>query len=444
MPPHDSSKNDVHDFIAIGLGPFNLSLACLAEPIADLRCVFLERHAEFSWHPGMLIDDTTLQNPFLADLVSLADPTSRFSFLNHCKEEGRIYAYHFREDFYLTRAEFNAYCRWAADRLSSVRFGHTVHELVHDREHGCYVVTGTQGACRESFTVRGRKVVLGVGSRPLFPPCCEPAGRHRYLHAADYLSNKAQLQRKRAITVVGSGQSAAEVVHDLLKESDAHDYGLTWITRSPRFFQMETNKLTLEMFSPDYVDHFYSLDARKKEGTVRTQDCLYKGVNARLINRIYDLLDDRRRQGRRRTNLLANCEVQRCRHDAASDSYEVEFRQLERDACYAHHTEGLVFATGYRDNIPSFVDGIRDRLCWDDKGRYQLARNYAADRNGCEVFVQNAAQHTHGMASQDLGMNCYRNSYLLRELTGVEHYKIERRIALQDFTVPDTAEFVRL
>ena len=41
----------VHDFVAIGIGPFNLGLACLAEPL-DLDGVFLESRAEFDWHPG--------------------------------------------------------------------------------------------------------------------------------------------------------------------------------------------------------------------------------------------------------------------------------------------------------------------------------------------------------------------------------------------------------
>lgn len=436
-------NKNIYDFVAIGLGPFNLSLACLAEPIAGLNAVFLERNAEFNWHPGMLIDNTTLQNPFLADLVSLADPTSYFSFLNYCKEEGKIYSYYFRESFYLTRAEYNAYCRWAAARLTKARFEYEVQEIVHDAEAGCYVVTGVQGPQREPFIMRCRKLVLGVGSKPMFPPCCAPDG-HRYLHTADYITRKAELQKKRSITIVGSGQSAAEVYHDLLKEAEAHDYSLTWITRSSRFFQMETTKLTLEMFSPDYIDYFYHLDDRKKERVIRAQDSLYKGVNASLINQIYDLLDDRRKQGPLRTHLITNCELQGCRYDAGKGCYEIEFRQLDCEARYAHRSEGLVFATGYRENIPPFVEGIRHRLRWDEQGRYRLARNYAADFNGGEIFVQNAGQHTHGMTNQDLGMSCYRNSYILRELTGVEHYKIERRVAIQDFTIPSTADFVLL
>ncbi|QPF72395.1 SidA/IucD/PvdA family monooxygenase [Roseateles sp. DAIF2] len=433
----------IHDFIAIGLGPFNLSLACLVEPIEDLDGLFLERNAEFSWHPGMLIDNTTLQNPFLADLVSLADPKSPYSFLNYCKEEGKIYSYYFRESFYLTRQEYNAYCRWAAGRLSRLRFQHEVQALDYDLQAGCYVITGVRGPGRQPFALRARKLVLGVGSKPHFPRCCAGDG-HRYLHSADYVAHKAQLQERRSITIVGSGQSAAEVYHDLLEGAERHGYRLSWITRSPRFFQMETTKLTLEMFSPDYIDYFYHLDEARKEHIVRQQDSLYKGVNAGLINRIYDLLDERRKRGPLNTHLITNCEIEACRHDPRADRYEIEFRQLDSGSRYAHQTEALVFATGYRENIPAFLDGIRARLRWDEQGRYRLARNYAADLNGNEVFIQNAGQHTHGMTNQDLGMSCYRNSYILRELSGVEHYKIEHRIAIQDFAIPSSADFVRI
>lgn len=112
-----------HDFVAIGLGPFNLGLACLAEPIAELDGVFLEARPGFAWHPGMMLDSVTLQTPFIADLVTLADPTSPYSFLNYLKETGRLYPFYIRESFYQLRTEYDAYCRWAAARLRSVRFG---------------------------------------------------------------------------------------------------------------------------------------------------------------------------------------------------------------------------------------------------------------------------------------------------------------------------------
>jgi lysine N6-hydroxylase len=432
----------VLDFIAIGLGPFNLSLACLADPIRDLRGLFLERNEDFDWHPGMLIDDTTLQNPFLADLVSLADPKSRFSFLNYCKQEGKLYAYYIRERFYLSRAEYNRYCKWAIGQLSSIAFGSNVDHVEYDAQQGHYVVRGRHVRTGEPFTHRAARLVIGVGSVPQLPACCD-ALRERCIHSAHYVARKDELQQKRSIAVIGSGQSVAEIFYDLLKESDEHDYALTWITRSPRFFQMENTKLTLEMISPDYIDYFYGLPDSVREGIIAKQDSLYKGVNASLINQIYDLLDDRRSRGSNTARLITNSELTDCHHDRVDDRFQLRFVQRDEGVQYTHVTEGAIFATGYGQNVPGFIDGIRERIHWDDKGRYRLSRNYAIDRNGCEIFVQNAGLYSHGLTNPDLGMSCYRNSCILRELTGVEHYKIERRIALQDFSVPDTDAFVK-
>lgn len=41
-----------YDLLGIGLGPFNLGLACLAEPLDDLDAVFLDAAEGFSCTPG--------------------------------------------------------------------------------------------------------------------------------------------------------------------------------------------------------------------------------------------------------------------------------------------------------------------------------------------------------------------------------------------------------
>ncbi len=432
----------VLDFIAIGLGPFNLSLACLADPIRDLHGLFLERNEDFDWHPGMLIDDTALQNPFLADLVSLADSTSKFSFLNYCKQEGKLYAYYIRERFYLGRAEYNRYCQWAIRQLSNIALGSHVERVEYDTGAGHYVVNGRHARTGQPFTHRAARLVIGVGSVPRLPPCCDEVGEH-CLHSAHYIASKTALQKKRSIALIGSGQSAAEIFYDLLKESDEHGYALTWITRSPRFFQMETNKLALELMSPDYIDYFYNLPESVREGIIASQGNLYKGVNASLLNQIHDLLDDRRSRGNNNARLIANCELVGCRRDLVGEGFHLCFLQRDEGVQYTHVTDGAIFATGYDQHVPAFIDGIRERISWDTKGRYRLSRHYAIDLHGNEIFVQNAGLYSHGLTNLDLGMSCYRNSCILREMTGVEHYKIERRIALQDFSVPATDGFAK-
>ena len=96
-----------YDFIGIGAGPFNLGLAALSADLPDVDGLFLEQRTEFDWHPGLMIEGVTIQVPFLADLVTMADPTSRFSFLNYLKQVGRLYPFYIRESFYPLRAEYN-------------------------------------------------------------------------------------------------------------------------------------------------------------------------------------------------------------------------------------------------------------------------------------------------------------------------------------------------
>ncbi|MBU0836041.1 MAG: lysine N(6)-hydroxylase/L-ornithine N(5)-oxygenase family protein, partial [Gammaproteobacteria bacterium] len=245
--------NKMYDFIGIGIGPFNLGLACLAEPIDGLDCLFLDRAEGFNWHPGMMLDSATLQTPFMADLVTLADPTSRFSFLNYAKQVGRLYAFYIKEDFFLMRREYNQYCQWVVEQLDSLRFEHFVQHVDYLDERRCYRVHGVHTRSGEGFEFLTRRLVLGTGTTPHLPTCCEALAEH-VSHSGNYLQDKPRLQGKRSITVVGSGQSAAEIYYDLLQEIDRHDYQLNWITRAPRFFPLEYTKLTLEMTSPEYID----------------------------------------------------------------------------------------------------------------------------------------------------------------------------------------------
>lgn len=92
--------------IGIGLGPFNLGLACLTEPVGELHGVFVESKPDFEWHSGMFLEGAHLRTPFMSDLATMADPTSPYSFLQDLKERGRLYSFHIRENFYPLRTEY--------------------------------------------------------------------------------------------------------------------------------------------------------------------------------------------------------------------------------------------------------------------------------------------------------------------------------------------------
>ncbi|MCU7823996.1 lysine N(6)-hydroxylase/L-ornithine N(5)-oxygenase family protein [Kitasatospora sp. DSM 101779] len=425
-----------HDFVAIGLGPYNLGLACLTEPIDGLDGVFLESKSDFDWHPGMLLDFATLQTPFMADLVTLADPTSPYSFLNYLKERGRLYPFYIREMFYPVRSEYNEYCRWAAARLRSVRFGHTVTRVEYDEADGLYTVVSEVGG--ETVRHRARHLVLGTGTPPFLPESCRGLGGD-LVHNSGYLDAKQALQKKRSITVVGSGQSAAEIYYDLLAETDVHGYRLDWVTRSPRFFPLEYTKLTLEMTSPEYVDYFHALPEETRYRLESEQRGLFKGIDADLINGIYDLLYQKSVKGPVPTRLLTNSALHSASYDETLGTYTLGLHHAEQQRDFSLTTEGLVLATGYKYTVPAFLEPVHDRIRWDGRGRFDVARNYSIDTTGRGIFLQNGGTHTHSITSPDLGMGPYRNAWIVRELTGREVYPIEKAIAFQEFGAPEGA-----
>ncbi|MFF8031069.1 lysine N(6)-hydroxylase/L-ornithine N(5)-oxygenase family protein [Streptomyces sp. NPDC016626] len=424
------TTSETYDFVGIGLGPFNLGLACLTEPIGELSGVFLESKPHFEWHAGMFLDGAHLQTPFMSDLVTLADPTSPYSFLNYLKEKGRLYSFYIRENFYPLRVEYDDYCRWAAEQLSSVRFGTTVTEVTYDEGDGLYDVATAGGT-----TYRARHLVLGTGTVPFVPEPCRGLDGGLF-HNARYVQRKAELLEKESVTIVGSGQSAAEIYYELLSEIDVHGYQLNWVTRSPRFFPLEYTKLTLEMTSPDYIDYFRALPEETRYRLEKQQKGLFKGINSELIDAIFDLLYQKDVVSGDRpvpTRLLTNSSLTTARYE--DGAYTLGFRQDEQGKDFEIRTEGLVLATGYHYEPPAFLDPVRDRIRLDGHGRFDVGRNYAIDVTGRGIFLQNAGVHTHSITSPDLGMGPYRNAYIIRELLGTEYYPVEKTIAFQEFAV---------
>ncbi|MFJ9146840.1 lysine N(6)-hydroxylase/L-ornithine N(5)-oxygenase family protein [Streptomyces sp. NPDC102270] len=425
MTARPETPSTTYDFVGIGLGPFNLGLACLTEPIPELDGIFLDSKPDFEWHAGMFLDGAHLQTPFMSDLVTLADPTSPYSFLNYLKEKGRLYSFYIRENFYPLRVEYDDYCRWAANKLSNVRFDTTVTEVTYENE--LYVVKTAAG---EEF--RARHLVLGTGTPPYIPEACQGLGGD-FIHNSRYVQHRSELVKKESITLVGSGQSAAEIYYDLLGEIDVHGYRLNWVTRSPRFFPLEYTKLTLEMTSPEYIDYYRELPEATRYRLTAEQKGLFKGIDGDLINEIFDLLYQKNLGGPVPTRLLTNSSLHSARHE--NGTYTLAFRQEEQEKDFEIESQGLVLATGYKYAEPDFLTPVKDRLVYDSHGNFDVSRTYAIDVTGRGVFLQNAGVHTHSITSPDLGMGAYRNSCIIRELLGTEYYPVEKTIAFQEFSV---------
>lgn len=427
-------KQTVHDVIGIGIGPFNLGLAALADNIPKLKCIFFDKQKEFNWHPGMLLDDARLQVPFLADLVTLSDPRSKFSYINYAHSKGRLIPLGINEQYYILRKEYNEYCQWVTAQLSNLHFGCSCELVRYIKSKKIYEVHVKEISSSSTLKFYAKQIVLGVGNVPNIPVCALPLVNENIIHSSDYLFAKEKLLAKRKITIVGSGQSAAEIFYDILQHPESFDQ-LYLITRAPDFFPMDYSRFALEKTSPDYIDYFFSLSNDKKKEVLGRQNALYKGINFSLIADIHDTLDALRLMHRfKKIGLVTSSELKNISVER-DQKIKMNFYHNEMEKEFIHSTESLILATGYKYETPNFLQSVKELIRFDQDGLYDVQKNYSIDKNN-SIFVQNAEIHTHGFNAPDLGMGPYRNAIILNSILGKEHFKIEKNIAFQTFGIP--------
>jgi len=441
IAPDASSHADAapYDLVGVGIGPFNLALAALSDGVPDLSTLFLDEKPEFSWHADMLLDGATLQVPFLADLVTLIDPTSPWSYLSYLREHDRLFPFYFTERFHIPRREYDHYCRWVARSLPSCRGSARVDALSWDADRDVFKICYTETETGQGHIVCARDVVLGVGTTPAIPPGLRPLLGERVFHTADYLTRRPGLTGLGDVTVIGSGQSGAEVLLDLLRTPPTPQGRLRWLTRSPAFAPMEYSKLGLEHFTPDYTRYFHALPESTRDQLLPSQWQLYKAISEEIIGQIYDLLYDRATESEQdAVTLLPNVDVTAARRGPGG--VELTCRHTEQERDFRLVTDAVILASGYAARRPALLAPLAELTDWDAQGRYRIDADYRValrpEVTG-RLYVQNAELHTHGVGAPDLGLGAHRAAVILNSVTGRTAYRLPRRTAFTTFGIPD-------
>src|SRR5947209_6686642 len=208
------------DLLGVGVGPSNLSLAALLAPIGGIRARFLERKPEFRWHPGLMLPEASTQVHYLKDLVTLIDPSSRFSFVAFLNAHKRLYRAIIADRMHASRVEFDEYYRWVASGLNTLRFGARVDGIEWDGRS--FVVWAAEEA------LRSRHLVLATGLQPCVPGCARAHLGADVFHTADFLTQVRSFKGRR-VAVIGGGQSGAEVVYHLLCLSGDRPESVQWV-----------------------------------------------------------------------------------------------------------------------------------------------------------------------------------------------------------------------
>ncbi|MGD0246423.1 MAG: SidA/IucD/PvdA family monooxygenase [Streptosporangiaceae bacterium] len=421
-------EEGVLDVLGIGFGPSNLALAIALEEGAGrqagsrpVRAAFLERQDQFGWHKGMLIEGATLQVSFLKDLVTMRDPTSDFSFLAYLHQMGRLAAFINTKDAYPSRVEFHDYLSWAAGRLAD-RVGYGLDAVgaapvLRGADVQYIDITARRVADGSLVSYRTRNVVVAAGLEPCLPP--EAPSSPRVWHSSQLLNrlDDVPADQARTFVVVGAGQSAAEVVdylHRRFSLAQVHSvfsrYGYSPADDTP---------FVNGIFDPDTVDLFYHAPDNVKD--------LLHGYHANTNYSVVDsvLITDLHRRayqelvtGEQRLRMRNLSRVAAVRDTGTALDVDIEY--LPDGRVTTLRADRLVYATGYRPRSPLSMLGELSSYCKIEPNQsVRLERDHrivTSERMLCGLYVQGAAEASHGLSSTLLSTTAIRAGEIARSI----------------------------
>lgn len=413
------------DFIGVGIGPFNLSIAALAHEAEGFSSRFFDGRTQFAWHPGMLVPDCHMQTMFLKDLVSAVAPTSPYSFVNYLVKRKKFYRFLTTELRTVSRDEFSDYLRWAAEGMDNLRFNNTVERIAFDDRRQLFAVQTSQG---ETFA---RHVCLGIGKQPHLPACVKSASPTCF-HASEMSLRQPNLSGKR-VTVVGGGQSGADLFLNALRGEWGDVAEISWVSRRNNFNALDEAAFANEYFTPEYVSGFVGLNHAARQKMLDEQKMTSDGITAESLLTIYRELYHRFEV----LGLPRNARLMPSRSVTGLESRGQGWQLL-----LEHHldkgydtleSDVVIFATGYRPALPQMLSPLMPRIALRDECNFNVRDDFTVEWDGPKenhLFAVNASMQTHGIAEPQLSLMAWRSARILNRAIGRDLFDLSTPPAL--------------
>jgi lysine N6-hydroxylase len=429
-----------NDLIGIGAGPANLSLAALLTTARDrglisLRSTFFEKNQAIFWHSGQMFPGTLMQTEFYRDLVTPADPTSRFSFLNYVKLNGRLDQFFCSSTIYPTRSEFEDYFNWVANQIADIVFAANVHSVDYNPETNLFIVE-VENESQPRRRYESKHIVLGCGAGPISTSASIKAGRVVDVSALLGFDFPNSLER---ILVVGGGQSAAECVNYLLDQFAETETQIVWVTSETAFRALDTSNFSRETYSASYAREFAALPKPLREKIIHDDRSVANGITPLFAQALYQRLYRLKYftpsgAANPSVHVQANTEVLEV-HDEANGA-RVTARSLPTGETSVDVFDCVILCTGLDDETvfhsPIIGAQLKTRI-----GKNEASDGYAIAWDGPSdrmIFVQSQNTLTHGLGDASFVTAPRRNACILNSIAGKEIYRIDdddRLVALR-------------
>lgn len=419
------------DLIGVGAGPANLSLAALLacareRGLTSIRSTFLERNPAVFWHSGQMFPGTLMQTEFYRDLVTPIDPTSRFTFLNYLKSNGRIDQFFCSSTIYPPRREFEDYFNWVARQLPDVIFSTDVGLVDFDPDRRLFFIDA-EVETKERKRYEARNIVLGCGPSPNVDVS---KSQSRRVVDVSNLLHFAFSSPLRRVLVVGGGQSAAECLNFLLDREPAAALQIKWVTSETAFRALDIGNFSRESYSASFPRAFARLPEPLRRKTIDDEKNVSNGITPSiaqaLYQRLYRLRHLKNSDPTGASVLMhPNTEVLEIRDEM--DGAAVTARALATGETTVEVYDLVILCTGFDERSvfegPLIGDELRRRINMDeDPCGYAIAWDGPDDRM---IFVQSQNKKSHGVGDANFISAPGRNASILNVVAGKEVYGID-------------------
>lgn len=413
------------DLAGIGIGPFNLSLAALCSGVKEINFKFFEKKPSFEWHSEIIFNDSYMQTSFLKDLVTGADPTNPYSFLNYLVKNGLFYSFMNTERQSVTRREFELYCQWVARELGdNLSFSSGVNQITYLKEESLFEISTDAGK------YHARNICLGTGLLPRVPDCAKPYLGQKVFHAKSRELARADFSGKN-IVVVGGGQTGVEVFRNALNEKWGKVASLKIITSRANLEPLDNSPFTNEYFTPQYVEEFFKLDSSAKAPITSYQKLASDGNTPEYLNHLYnDLYQLKNIMGdEREIEILPYRRMESLSESAGVHTLGIKNRFYQKDETL--EADIVILATGFESVVPELITPIREMISFDLAGRFNFNSDFSLKTHYGEknkIFALNFSRHGHGIAEPQTSLMAWRSATVLNSLLGREHFQTKNSV----------------
>jgi lysine N6-hydroxylase len=194
---------------------------------------------------------------------------------------------------------------------------------------------------------------------------------------------------------------------------------------------LDNSPFVNEYFAPSYVNEFLQLDQSMKDPIVKYQKLASDGNTPEYLETLYnDLYQFKHVHGdSREVQILPFRRVVDLNREG--ERIELRVRNGFTQKSETTQADTVILSTGFRVNIPTLIEPLRDMIDFDPEGRFKLDQNFCVSWKGSaknKIYALNFSRHGHGISEPQTSLMAWRSASIINHLTQEQVFPLKNTV----------------